>query len=167
MCPPMSTTSNYPILNVMMNPMKKPSEVDVLKSLCKEIEVEGLVSDDHLNRLSTAFGSRFAKAWKALKEGRIKKYVFTPSGKTVWIVVGKQRDYLVMPAAEFCSCDDFYFKFDKGHLCYHIISQKLAEATRHFDLIEEEDSFYEVLIKEWKAVETRVSKKHQEKTRLK
>lgn len=146
--------------------MKKTSEPDMLKEVCRKIKVEKRVTDAHRTRLSLAFGSRFDKAWEALRERRIKKYVFEPSGRTVWIVVGKQRDYLVMPDAEFCSCEDFYFKFDKGHLCYHIIAQKLAEATDRFDLIEDEDSFYEVLIKEWKAVETRVSKRHREKSPL-
>ncbi len=142
-------------------PMKKPSDVNALKEICKEIEKKGQVIGNHLTRLSAAFGPRFVKAWDAVKERRIKKYVFKPSGRIVWIVVGKEREYLVMPAAEFCSCEDFYFQFDKGHLCYHIIAQKLAEASGRFDLIEEEDHFYEVLIREWKTVETRVSKKHQ------
>ena len=146
--------------------MEKPLEPGVLKEICREIQVEKRVTDAHLTRLSLAFGSRFDRALEALRERRIKKYVFKPSGRTVWIVVGKRRDYLVMPDAEFCSCEDFYFKFDKGHLCYHIIAQKLAEATDQFDLIEDDDRFYDVLIKEWKAVETRVSKKHQEKAPL-
>ncbi|RLI47275.1 hypothetical protein DRO69_01080 [Candidatus Bathyarchaeota archaeon] len=141
--------------------MKKSSDVNKLKEICIEIEKEGQITGIHLTRLSAAFGPRFAKAWDAIKERRIKKYVFKPSGRIVWIVVGKEREYLVMPAAEFCSCEDFYFQFDKGHFCYHIIAQKLAEASGRFDLIEEEDYFYEVLIKEWKTVEIKVSKKHQ------
>ncbi len=141
--------------------MKKTSDIDVLRDICKEVEKDGQVTATHLTRLSAIFTSRFAKAWEAVKERRIKKYVFKPSGRVVWIVVGKEREYLVMPAADFCSCEDFYFQFDKGHLCYHLIAQKLAEAARRFDLIEEEDSFYEVLIREWKTVETRVSKKDQ------
>lgn len=146
--------------------MEKTSEPGVLKEVCREIQVERRVTDAHLTRLSLAFGSRFDRAWEALRDERIKKYVFKPSGRIVWIVVGKRRDYLVMPDAEFCSCEDFYFKFNKGHLCYHIIAQKLAEATDQFDLIEDDDSFYDVLIKEWKAVETRISKKDREKAIL-
>jgi len=141
--------------------MKKTSDIEALKDICKQIRTEGQVNSVHLTRLSSTFGSRLAKAWETVKERRIKKYVFKPSGRVVWIVVGKEREYLVMPAADFCSCEDFYFRFDKGHLCYHIIAQKLAEAASRFDLIEEEDSFYDILIREWKTVETRVSKKHQ------
>jgi predicted nucleic acid-binding Zn finger protein len=126
------------------------SELEALNSICKEANAEGEVTENHKGQLSAAFGPRFTKAWEALEQGRVKKYIFKPSGRIVWIVVGKERDYLVMPAADFCSCEDFYFKFDKGHLCYHIIAQKLAEATRQFDLIEDSDHLYEILIKEWK-----------------
>jgi len=126
------------------------SELEALNGICKEVNAEGEVNENHKVQLSAAFGPRFTKAWEALEQGRVKKYVFKPSGRIVWIVVGKGRDYLIMPTAEFCSCEDFYFKFDKGHLCYHIIAQKLAEATEHFDLIEDSDHLYEILIKEWK-----------------
>jgi len=128
------------------------SELEALNGICKEVNAEGGVTENHKGRLSAAFGPRFTKALEALEQGRVKKYVFKPSGRIVWIVVGKERDYLVMPAADFCSCEDFYFKFDKGHLCYHIIAQKLAEATGQFDLIEDSDHLYEILIREWKRI---------------
>lgn len=139
--------------------MKKKLEADVLEDICKTVKSEGQVSESHITRLSEAFGQRVAKALEALNEGRIKKYVFKPSGRVVWIVVGKRRDYLVMPAIDYCSCYDFYFQFDHGHVCYHIIAQKLAEATGRFDAFEDDDQFYNVLIKEWKAPEQRKPKK--------
>lgn len=90
--------------------MKKISETEILKEICKEIKADDLVTGGQLTRLFMAFGSRFTKAWGAIKDGRVKKYLFKPSGRIVWIVVGRERDYLVMPAADFCSCDDFYFR---------------------------------------------------------
>jgi len=144
--------------------MKKKSETDVLRDICKMVKSNGQVSDAHVARLSEAFGQRVAKAMEALQEGRIKKYVFKPSGRVVWIVVGKGRDYLVMPAIDYCSCYDFYFQFDRGHVCYHIIAQKLAEATGRFDAFEDDDQFFDVLIKEWKAPEQRKPKKQMTKT---
>jgi len=134
--------------------MKKPSEIDKLKSICKEAKAEGRVTGPHLAQLSENFGSRFTKAWETLKDDRVKKYIFKPSGRVVWIVVGKERDYLVMPAADFCTCDDFYFRvMDREvHLCYHLIAQKLAEALDWHDLIEEEDELYDSLMAEWKRV---------------
>lgn len=134
--------------------MKKPSEFNILKAVCEEAEANGRVKEIHMTQLSAAFGSRFEKAWESLKEERVKKYVFEPSGKIVWIVVGKKREYLVMPVADFCSCNDFYFRvMDREvHLCYHLIAQKLAEALKGYDLVEERDELFHSLMEEWKKV---------------
>ena len=139
--------------------MEKTSEASTLDSICQTIRVEGDVSDSHVAELVDKFGQRADKALEALNESRIKKYVFQPSGRIVWIVVGKERDYLVMPSIGYCSCDDFYYQFDHGHVCYHIIAQKLAEATGRFDFFEDDDQFYDILIREWKAFEERPTKK--------
>jgi len=134
--------------------MMKTSEIDALKQICEEAKKEGRLTGNQLAKLFEALGTRFSKAWAALREGRIKKYVFKPSGRVVWIVVGKERDYLIMPAAEFCTCDDYYFRvMDREvHLCYHLIAQKMAEALNWFDLFEEHDELYETLMKEWSKV---------------
>ena len=134
--------------------MKKTSETDVLKRVCREAKAKNKVTDIHLTQLSTEFGSRFAKAREVLNERRTKKYIFRPSGRIAWIVVGKQQEYLIMPAADFCPCDDFYFRVmdKKIHLCYHLIAQKLAEALEAYDLVEENDRLYDSLMKEWKKV---------------
>jgi len=139
--------------------MKKIPEADLLNNICSVVKLEGQVTEQQATRLNEAFGQRVAKAREALDEGRVKKYLFQPSGRIVWIVVGKQRDYLVMPAIDYCSCYDFFFQFDRGHVCYHIIAQKLAEATGKFDMFEDDDQFYSVLIKEWKAPDVRRVKK--------
>lgn len=134
--------------------MDKQSEADSIEGVCQAIRAEGGVSDTHIGLLEARFGSqRVQKALEALNDSRVKKYVFQPSGRIVWIVVGKERDYLVMPSTGYCSCDDFYYQFDHGHVCYHVIAQKLAEATDHFDLFEDDDQFFDILIKEWKAPE--------------
>ncbi len=133
--------------------MRDKSEAEVLEAVCANVRAEGTVSKNHVNTLIATFGQRVNKALEALGESRIKKYVFQPSGRIVWIVVGKERDYLVMPASGYCSCDDFYYQFDHGHLCYHIIAQKLAESTSHFDLFEDDDDFYDILLREWKQPE--------------
>jgi predicted nucleic acid-binding Zn finger protein len=82
----------------------------------------------------------------------VKKYVFKPSGRTVWIVIGRERDYLIMPEAEFCMCDDFYFRVldKKIHLCYHLMAQKIARNLGWYETLEENDKLYESLMNEWK-----------------
>jgi len=133
---------------------KSETEVDVLRNVCEEAKQGGKITGEHLTRLTTVFGSRLLKAWEALKDERVKRYTFKPSGRVVWIVVGRARDYLIMPAADFCSCDDFYFNImdRKAHLCYHLIAQKMADSLGWYDKIEEGDDLYDVLMKEWRKV---------------
>jgi predicted nucleic acid-binding Zn finger protein len=128
------------------------SELNTLRRVCTEAAAEKRIREADLSKLSAAFGQRFEKALEAVRDRRVKKYVFRPSNRIVWIVVGRGRDYLIMPAADFCMCDDFYFRaMDRQiHLCYHLIAQKIAETTESYELYEEEDELYDVLMREWK-----------------
>jgi predicted nucleic acid-binding Zn finger protein len=132
--------------------MNDNSEIDTLNAICREAKAEGKLSGKNLTELYELFGQRFTKALDALKENRVKKYVFKPSGRIAWIVIGKERDYLIMAEAEFCMCDDFYFRVldKKIHLCYHLIAQKIARNLRWYENIEENDELYETLMNEWK-----------------
>ena len=132
--------------------MKTAKEIKVLEKVCSEAKTEKKLTEEQYAQLSEAFGSQFSKAWETVQEKRVKKYVFSPSGRVVWIVVGREREYQIMPAAGFCSCDDFYFRVmdREASICYHLIAQKLAEALEEYDLIEEEDRLYECLMEEWK-----------------
>ncbi len=128
------------------------SEIDTLNVICKQAKAEDKLSGKNLTDLYDLFGQRFTKALEALKENRVKKYVFKPSNRTVWIVVGRERDYLLMPEAEFCTCDDFYFRVldKKIHLCYHLIAQKIARNLGWFEVMDENDEIYQSLMNEWK-----------------
>jgi predicted nucleic acid-binding Zn finger protein len=128
------------------------SEIDILNAICKQAKAEDKLSGKNLTDLYDLFGQRFTKALEALKENRVKKYVFKPSNRVVWIVVGRERDYLIMPEAEFCTCDDFYFRVldRKVHLCYHLIAQKIARNLSWFEVIDENDALYASLMSEWK-----------------
>ncbi|MBT8171950.1 hypothetical protein KJN74_03680 [Candidatus Bathyarchaeota archaeon] len=132
--------------------MKTPKEIKILKKICKEAKTKDKLTDNQVMRLSKALGSRFNKALDTVNEVRVKKYVFSPSKRIVWIVVGREREYQIMPAAGFCSCDDFYFRvMDKEtNICYHLIAQKIAETLKKYDKIEEEDRLYDCLMEEWK-----------------
>ncbi len=116
--------------------MSDISEIDKLNSICKAAKKKDRLSGKDLIALYEIFGKRFIRALEALKENRVKKYAFKPSGRDIWIVIGRERDYLVIPEAEFCTCDDFYFRVLDGkiHLCYHLIAHKIA---RHLDWYEQ------------------------------
>lgn len=132
--------------------MAKTLELETLEQICRKAATAKRIEVVDIEKLAAAFGQRFTKASEAVKGKRVKKYIFKPSNRVVWIVVGKRQDYLIMPAADFCTCDDFYFRvMDKQiHLCYHLIAQKLAETLENYDPYEEEDELYNVLMKEWK-----------------
>lgn len=132
------------------------NEIDNLNSICKAAKKEDKLSGKNLTALYDLFGQRFTKALEALKENRVKKYVFKPSNRTVWIVVGRERDYLVMAEAEFCTCDDFYFRVldKKIHLCYHLIAQKISCNLKWYEVIDETDELYPSLMDEWKKLAT-------------
>jgi len=132
--------------------MDEKSENDVLNEICKIAKADGKLTGTNLARLNVMFGQRFTKAFEALEENRVKKYTFKPSGRVVWIVVGRERDYLIMPEADFCTCDDFYFRVldRKVHLCYHLIAQKIARNLEWYAEIEEHDELFDSLMAEWK-----------------
>jgi predicted nucleic acid-binding Zn finger protein len=132
--------------------MNENSEIETLNAICREAKAEGKLSGKNLTGLYELFGQRFTKALDALNESRAKKYVFKPSGRIVWIVIGRERDYLIMPEAEFCTCDDFYFRVldRKIHLCYHLIAQKIARNLGWYETLEETDDLYKTLMSEWK-----------------
>lgn len=128
------------------------SEIEALNTICREAKAAGRLSGENLTALYELFGTRFTKALDALREGRVKKYVFSPSGKIVWVVVGRERDYLIMPEAEFCTCDDYYFRVldKKIHMCYHILTQKIAANLGWFKIYQEADECHDMLMNEWK-----------------
>lgn len=136
--------------------MDQKSEIEVLNNICKKAKTEGKLTGKNLTALYDIFGQRFTKAFEALKENRVKKYIFKPGGRIVWIVVGRERDYLIMPEVDFCTCDDFYFRvLDRQvHMCYHLIAQKLAKNLGWYDTIEEHDELYDSLMNEWKKATT-------------
>ena len=121
----------------------------------EKVKVGERISRRKADELRRAFGARFTAAWKLVKEGRVKKYVFKPSGKVQWIVVGRERDYIIYEASGYCSCDDFYMSIMEGRAkaCKHLIAQRLACELGLYEVVEEEDKKYGSLMEEWRKVE--------------
>jgi len=100
------------------------------------------------------FGARVVKGFEAALERCVKKYRFIPSGREVWIVVGKEREYLVYPLT-YCPCEDFYLNVvirGKVEGCYHLYAQIFAEALKKYDEIVADDGSYFKFIKEWRRI---------------
>lgn len=124
----------------------------ILEGVCDELRSSRELTRAQWERLRSALGERFDKAWQAVDQRRVKKYVFEPSGRTAWIVVGRESEYQVLPLSGYCDCNDFYFRVVDGEagLCYHLTAQRLAEALEAYDEVREGDEFYEQLMTEWR-----------------
>ncbi len=72
----------------------------------------------------------------AVTEGSVKRLVFQPSKRSIWIVVGKDNEHWSDPERGFCTCKDFYFKtLSGGAECYHLSSvRKAIEESRYISL---------------------------------
>jgi len=121
----------------------------LLEEALIEIKDAGEVKEGVALRLSKIFDKRFQKALQSMRDGRVRRHVFKPSKRIVWMVTGEEGTYQVLPTVNFCSCNDFYFRVVNGEtpLCYHVIAQKLAEVLNCFEVIEERDGGYEELVK--------------------
>jgi predicted nucleic acid-binding Zn finger protein len=132
--------------------MSKRPESKVLSEICRHVKESRRITHEQIDRLSKLLGYRFDNALQVVEQEKVTLYTFNPSGRKVWIVTGKSRDYEILPIAEFCACDDYYFRVIGGEtpLCYHLIAQKLAEALEKYNLVKEKDKMYSTFVKEKK-----------------
>jgi len=128
--------------------MGERDDIKGLEQICAHIEQKGIITSEDSDDLSRLFGDRAPKALEIVASHRVKKYVFYPSNVTRWVVVGREAEYLLLPSAQYCSCDDFHYSFMKGQLrlCVHLIAQRLAEALGDYKEFPEEDSELDRLI---------------------
>lgn len=124
----------------------------VLEQVLRDLGIQKEISRQNWQRLRDVLGNRFTNAWRLVTENRVKKYIFRPSGRTLWIAIGNSAEYMIYSNAEYCGCSDFYFRVldEEKAYCYHLLAQKLAEALDFFDLIKEEDEAYDQLTAIWK-----------------
>jgi len=132
--------------------MASLQEALTLEQVLRDLRISREISRQNWQRLRNTFGDRFDKSWKLVTENRIKKYIFKPSNRSLWVAIGQNAEYLIYSHAGYCSCSDFYFRVldNEQAYCYHLLAQKIAEALNHYDLVEEEDEAYEQLLEIWK-----------------
>lgn len=89
-----------------------------------------------------------------LLDRAVLKYVFKPSDRVVWIVRGRERDYLIMPGAPYCHCTNFYIHVVNGdaRVCAHLVAQRVAHKLNIHRTINEHDNNYPMLVNEWNQV---------------
>jgi len=120
----------------------------------KEVQRHRRLSGSDLVTLNRVCGERFWKALQAVVNDLVKKYVFEPSGREVWIVVGRSREYPVLSEI-YCDCEDFYINVivkRRADMCYHILAKSLAEALGVFSEVRIDDMSYDTLRAEWESL---------------
>ena len=114
-------------------------------SQVKIIDLEDFVS---LNKL---LGNRFIKALEAIHQNRIKEYFFEGLIGPIFVVVGEEKDYLVIPEADYCSCRATTLGIKSKKLpCYHLIACKLSIILGLTERVEAEYEFYDKFMEEFK-----------------
>ncbi|HDM23328.1 MAG TPA: hypothetical protein ENG22_00080 [Candidatus Bathyarchaeota archaeon] len=93
------------------------------------------------------------KLGEVVLEKRVKKYV-TDTGKVIWVVVGKERDYYVKPN-EYCTCRDFFLNVvirKKRKWCYHMLAVEVAIDLGFFEEIKLSEDELLAVAEEWMKV---------------
>lgn len=124
------------------------------ETLLEKLKKEGKITANLMREFENLLGERFRKALTAVKEGAVKRFIFCPSLREVWIVVGRNREYEVIPRI-YCNCEDFYINAiarRKIDLCYHLLAQAIAEALGEYSTYLVSDEFYEYFMKEWNKI---------------
>ncbi len=126
-----------------------------IDEIVSDIEKKGAISGKNLELLVKEYGERFWRALRAVSERVVNKYTFTPSGQIVWIVAGKNREYLISLKDKYCTCDDFHVNVvlkKNSDVCYHILAKMLAEILNLYNTYSIEDENYPEMMEEWKQI---------------
>jgi predicted nucleic acid-binding Zn finger protein len=131
-------------------------ELQTIERICSEIRDSKAIDGKLRAKLLAHFAGRFENALELIEKKRVKKYLFSPSGRVVWAVKGRKREYQVIPDSNFCCCDDYYFRVidRRRQLCYHIIAQRLADALGNYVSEKLPDSAYNKITERWRLEET-------------
>ncbi len=99
--------------------------------------------ESFIGKVEREFTEIYIAGAEAVKKKRVRKYIFRPSGKIFWTVLGKEgNEYLVTEwnssnnIIYACSCPDYLFhamlktradNMVRRNFCYHIIARVISE----------------------------------------
>ena len=129
------------------------AEESILKEVYHVLRRTHVLTEEQKETLSKVFQKRLTQALVLIEAGKVAKYCFRPSGRTIWVVKGRKGDYQIMPDSMFCTCDDYYFRVmdKKKQLCYHLVAQQIAEALGKFGESNLADSKFAEVSSKWNA----------------
>jgi predicted nucleic acid-binding Zn finger protein len=123
-----------------------------LQEILDALKINGQITEDLREKLKKLYGVKAKKAEELVNTLAVKRYHFEPSGRIIWIVVGREQEYYIIPRL-YCQCDDFYINVvirRKMNGCYHMLAQSIAERIGAFENFKVPDSDFIRLNSEWK-----------------
>ena len=126
-----------------------PRSKDFLSKVFLKVERIGSVDEKLELYIDSIFPGKVAKVLEILDKG-ITKCIFLPSNREIWVVTGKNDEYMIYPKI-FCSCYDFYKNaclLKKRPFCKHLLAQVILEAFRVYDVLELQDEEFQSFLKE-------------------
>jgi len=123
-----------------------------LDSLLDGVGASGSLNKERKDELQSKYHLEVDHAEKLVSSMSVKKYVFEPSGREVWIVVGRAKEYFVIPKL-YCQCDDFYINVvirQKKGWCYHLLAQAIATRRGSYESYRVLDGDFKRFNNEWK-----------------
>ncbi|MBD3230694.1 MAG: hypothetical protein GF329_21125 [Candidatus Lokiarchaeota archaeon] len=129
--------------------------MDKFHEILKRISETKAISRKQFNILEQLYRKRFWKGLKLSIQDSVKKYIFLPSKRIVWIVSSESRDYYTLDNY-FCNCKDFFINVvsrRETKYCKHLIAKLLSISLENYESIEIADDRYRTLIDEWRAFE--------------
>lgn len=123
--------------------MQKSKEF--LFSIYEKVKKKGEIDDDLLDYLEEIFPNSSSRVIGTIKKG-IRKYIYKPSNRNIWIVMGEKKEHFVYPRI-YCSCQNFYLKVvieRKQLICKHILAQIICEALNNFEEIKLKDDDFDI-----------------------
>jgi len=124
---------------------------DLLFEVFSEAKKKQIIDEQFISFLETIFPDKSTKVIEVLKRG-IKKYIYNPSNRIVWVAQGENQEHLIYPKL-YCSCQDFYKNVvvkKKRKFCKHILAQIISEALNEFTAVTLDDHQFKELVRDLK-----------------
>jgi len=113
---------------------------ELLFSIYELVKTKGKIDNEFIEFLENLFPNRSERILEVVNRG-ITKYIYKPSNRIVWSVMGHEEEHLIYPKL-YCSCKSFYKEVvinGSKEFCKHIIAQVISEALNKFHEVELED----------------------------
>ncbi|MHA1268821.1 MAG: hypothetical protein ACTSPY_03465 [Candidatus Helarchaeota archaeon] len=130
--------------------------MEELLEILDNIKKNQFITLKDLKELDRLYNKRFWKGLALATKNNVKKYIFKPSNRELWIITSENRDYYTLHNF-FCNCKDFYLKVvlrRESRSCKHLLAKFISIALNNYETIEIDDDRYNSLITEWREFES-------------